>query len=48
MHPTAANKRKTKRETSKQGIWPTNKQDLINKHLKQFMSFTNSIEFDIL
>jgi hypothetical protein len=37
-----------KRETSKQGTWPTNKQDLINKHLKQFMKFTNSIAFDVL
>jgi hypothetical protein len=39
---------KLKRETSKQGTWPTNKQDLINKQLKQFMRFKNSIDFDIL
>jgi hypothetical protein len=32
-----------KRETSKQGIWPINKQELITKHLKQFMKFTNII-----
>ena len=37
-----------KRETSKQGTWPTTKQDLINKHLKQFMKFTNSTDFNIL
>jgi len=37
-----------KRETSKQGIWPINKQELITKHLKQFMKFTNSIDFDKL
>ena len=37
-----------KRETSKQGIWPINKQELITKHRKQFMKFTNSIDFDKL
>ena len=37
-----------KRETSKQGIWPINKQELITKHLKQFMNFTNLIDFDKL
>jgi len=37
-----------KRETSKQGIWPINKQELITKHFKQFMKFTNSIDFDKL
>ena len=37
-----------KRETSKQGIWPINKQELITKHLKQFMKFTNSVDFDKL
>ena len=37
-----------KRETSKQGNWPTTKQDLINIHLKQFIKFTNSIDFNIL
>jgi ribonuclease HI len=37
-----------KRETFKKGIWPINKQDLINKHLKQFMKFTHSIDFDKL
>ena len=37
-----------KRETTKQGIWPTDKQELINKHLKQFMKFTKSVDFDIL
>ena len=35
-------------ETSKQGIWPINKQELITRHLKQFMKFTNSIDFDKL
>ena len=37
-----------KRETSKQGIWPINKQELITKHLKKFMKFTNSNDFDKL
>ena len=37
-----------KRETSKQGSWPKNKQELISKHLKQFTKFTNSIDFEIL
>ena len=37
-----------KRETTKQGIWPTDKQELINKHLKQITKFTNSVDFDIL
>ena len=32
-----------KRETSKKGIWPINKQELITKHLKQIMKFTNSL-----
>ena len=37
-----------KRETSKQGSWPKNKQELSSKHLKQFTKFTNSIDFEIL
>ena len=37
-----------KKETSKQGIWPIKKQELITKHLKQFIKFTNSIDFDKL
>ena len=37
-----------KGETSKQGSWPTNKQELISKHLKKFTKFTNSIDFEIL
>ena len=32
--------------TSKQGIWPINKQELITKHLKQFMKFTDSISIN--
>ena len=36
------------RETSKQGMWPINKQELITKHLKPFMKFTNAIDFDKL
>jgi hypothetical protein len=35
-------------ETSKKGIWPINKQELIAKHLKPFLKFTNSIDFDKL
>jgi hypothetical protein len=37
-----------KTETSKQGIWPINKQELITKHLKQLMKFTKSIDFNEL
>jgi hypothetical protein len=37
-----------KRETSKKGIWPISKQELIDKHLKQFLKFANSIDFDNL
>jgi ribonuclease HI len=39
---------KLKRVTTKQGSWPTDKQDLINKHLKQFTEFANSIDFESL
>jgi hypothetical protein len=37
-----------KRETSKKGIWPISKQELIAIHLKQFLKFANSIDFDNL
>jgi hypothetical protein len=37
-----------KRESSKQRTWPINKQELIAKHLKTFVEFTNSIDFDKL
>jgi len=36
------------KDTLKHGIWPINKHDLITKHLKAFMKFTNSIDFDKL
>jgi hypothetical protein len=35
-----------KKETSKKGPWPIKKQDLIDKHLTQFVKFANSIDFD--
>jgi hypothetical protein len=34
-----------KKEISKKGTWPINKQDLIDKHLTQFVKFANSIDF---
>jgi len=37
-----------KKETLKYGTWPLSKHDLINKHLKSFLKFTNSIDFDKL
>jgi hypothetical protein len=33
---------------SKQDNWPVNKSDLVNKHLKHFIQFTNSIDFEKL
>jgi len=39
---------KLEKDTLKHGIWPINKHDLITKHLKSFMKFTNSIDFDKL
>jgi len=39
---------KLKKDTLKYGIWPIRKHDLITKHLKSFMKFTNSIDFDKL
>jgi len=33
-------------DTLKHGIWPISKHDPITKHLKAFMKFTNSIDFD--
>ena len=37
-----------KKETLKHGNWPISKHDLITKHLKSFLKFTNSMEFDKL
>jgi hypothetical protein len=36
------------KDTLRHGIWPISKHDLITKHLKSFMKFTNSIDFDKL
>jgi len=33
---------------SNQDTWPVNKSDLVNKHIKQFTQFVNSIEFERL
>jgi hypothetical protein len=30
---------------SKQDNWPVNKSDLMNKHIKHFIQFVNSIDF---
>jgi len=37
-----------KKETTKLEPWPPNKQELINKYLKQFVNFANSIDFELL
>jgi hypothetical protein len=31
---------------SNQDMWPVNKSDLVNKHIKYFMQFINSIDFE--
>jgi hypothetical protein len=48
LHPPTATKEKTQQRNIKKLIWPINKQELIAKHLKQFLKFTNSIDFDKL
>jgi hypothetical protein len=35
-----------KKDILKTGNWPVSKHDLTTKHLKSFLTFTNSIEFD--
>jgi hypothetical protein len=30
---------------SKQDKWPANKSDLVNKHVKHFIQFANSVDF---
>jgi hypothetical protein len=35
-----------KKDTLKNGNWPVSKHDLITKHLKSFLTFTNSTDFD--
>jgi hypothetical protein len=37
-----------KKNTQNAGIWPIIKHELITKHLKSFVKFTNSIDFDEL
>ena len=37
-----------KKETNQQGTWPISKHELITKHLKPFLKFTKSIDFDKL
>jgi hypothetical protein len=34
--------------TAKQDIWPTGKSELVNKYIKHFIQFTNSIDFEKL
>jgi len=36
------------KDTFQHGIWPISKHELITKHLKSFMKFTNSIGYDKL
>jgi hypothetical protein len=36
------------RNASNQDKWPVNKSDLVNKHLKHFIQFVNSIDFERL
>jgi len=37
-----------KKDILKTGNWPVSKHDLITEHLKSFLTFTNSIDFDKL
>ena len=37
-----------KKDILKTGSWPVSKHDLITEHLKSFLTFTNSIDFDKL
>ena len=37
-----------KKETLRHGTWPLSKHDLITKHSKSFLKFTNSIDFEKL
>jgi len=37
-----------KKETYQQGTWSISKHNLITKHLKSFLKFTNSVDFDKL
>jgi ribonuclease HI len=37
-----------KKETLRHGTWPLSKHDLITNHLKSFLKFTNSIDFEKL
>jgi len=34
------------RSTTKQDTWPREKSDIVNKYIKQFTQFMNSIDFD--
>jgi hypothetical protein len=34
------------KDTFQRGIWPISKHELITKHLKSFMKFRNSIDYD--
>jgi hypothetical protein len=34
------------RTTAKKDTWPIGKSELVNKHIKQFTQFTNSIDFE--
>jgi hypothetical protein len=36
------------RNASNQDKWPVNKSDLVNKHLKHFIQFVNSVDFERL
>ena len=41
-------KGRLEKDTFQHGIWPISKCELITKHLKSFMKFTNSIDYDKL
>jgi hypothetical protein len=48
LHPPTATNGNTQERNIKKGIWPINNYELIAKHLKQFLKFANSIDFDKL
>jgi hypothetical protein len=48
LHPPTATKGNSQERNIQKRIWPISKQELIAKHLKQFLKFVNSTDFDNL
>jgi hypothetical protein len=45
---TLREREKLTSSVSKQDNWPVNKSDVVNKHIKHFIQFTNSVHFEKL